>query len=402
LKNLNLWIAIEKKVVRDCLNDSVFNNDTSQLDLQHLVMKYFDNYQFEDCEMNLSEQRIKDLVNGILEIKEKNRLQRIQERLTAIDKGDREKHEAELKVLKGIYTFTDTDIMKLSCWLTQVKRTAYNLRIECPTALALFSPKKATGKSTFMTLVKRAILSSYQDSPRLKNFGIEDLFTRFRPIELIYDLVITIDEIGWMNKDITAQMKSLITETNEIQIEKKYKDPITARKLANFMITTNDDPADLFYTDAHERRLSVIDKFDKKIDVDHTRLYGHINMIWKTAPIEYMYDTKKLMEINLNRVRSNDEIFEALLEIKENYRVSDYDMKYDSMLDFDTWYTVTKLYRIMRDRHIEVNKKLLRNYMDTTPEYFTKSVSGRTARYKATKKLEDDLNMRENSAHTEE
>lgn len=387
MKFLNQNISIEKCVINDCLHDDNFNDNANQLDLQHLVMKYFDSHQTKNSEAYLSEQRTKDLVNGILEIKQKNRLKQLREKMSSINTGDKERHAVELAKLKEIYTFNDTDLMKISCWLTQVKRTAYNFEIKCPTALAFYSPKKATGKSTLMTLIKKAVLSSYQNEPHLKNFSLDDLFTRFKPIELIYDLVITIDEIGWMNKDITAQMKNLITETNEIQIEKKYKEPITARKLANFIITTNDDPADLFYSDAHERRLSVIDNFDKKLDMSQNKLYRLVFNIWHTAPVEYMYDTNELMEMNLNRVRSHDDIFEALFEYNS---FDDYDYSGNNLI-YDCWYTVTSLYKILSRNHFDVNKKLLRNYMDTTPEYFTKSVSGRMVRYKPTEKLMDDL-----------
>jgi hypothetical protein len=386
-QNLSVQIAIEKSVATDCLNLTDFNNDSSRLDLQHTVMAHHEKYN--DGGVYLSEQRVKDLVAGILEIKQKNVLQEIQNRMSQINPGDRVQHSVELDKLKTIYTFNDTDLMKLSCWLTQVKRTAYNLEIKCPTALAFYSPKKATGKSTFMTLVKKAVLSSYQDEPHLKNFSLDDLFTRFKPIELIQDLVITIDEIGWMSKDITAQLKNLITETNEIQIEKKYKEPITAKKTANFMITTNDDPADLFYSDAHERRLSVIDNFDKKMDMPQNDLYDIIFGVWETAPLEYMYDTDALMEINLNRVRSHDDIFEAFFECNK-YCEDEYGSK---LVDDNLYHTWTDLYNLLVQSHIDVNKKLLRSYLDTTPDYFKKSIAmnGRLVRYKMTEKFKTDL-----------
>jgi hypothetical protein len=380
---LNEHVEIEKFVINDCLHDENFNDYASQLDLQHLVMTYYSNYQSD--EVYLSEQRTKDLVSGIFEIKQKNRLKQIQERMSSIDKGDKEQHTAELEKLKEIYTFNDTDLMKISCWLTQVKRTAYNLEIKCPTALAFYSPKKATGKSTFMTLIKKAVLSSYQNEPHLKNFSLDDLFTRFKPVELIQDLVITIDEIGWMSKDITAQMKNLITDTNEISIEKKYKDPISARKLANFMVTANNDPADLFYSDAHERRLSVIDNFDKKIDMAQNELYELICNIWRTAPLEYMYDTNELMKLNLNRVRSHDEIFEALYELyfdSSGYAASD---------ERKQWRTLTQLHDDFKRHNIDLNKKYLKSYLETTPSHFKKSVSSRLTRYKATKELLDEI-----------
>jgi hypothetical protein len=311
-------------------------------------------------------------------MKQGEELKAIQKKLEEIEYGDKEIHIEKIQQLKKYYNFKSGDIMKISCWLTQVKRTAYNMDLISPTALVFYSPKKCTGKSTLMTIIKKVVLSNYQSDVHLRNFSLEKLFSRFRPIELIQDLIITIDEIGWMNKDISADFKSLITDTNEIEIEKKFKDPIFGRKLANFIITTNDEPADLFYTDAHERRLSVIDNFDKIKNVNETELYNLIESIWKSVPIEYAFDTDMLMNINTKRIRSNDNIFEALLNMHNNR-------------DDKQYYTVQSLFVRFREYQFDINKKLIKSYLETSPQYFRKNVSGSVVRYKPLQKLYDDL-----------
>jgi hypothetical protein len=225
-----------------------------------------------------------------------------------------------------------------------------------------------------MTLLKKAILSSYQNDVHLKNYSIERLFSRFKPVELIQDLVISIDEIGWMNKDISAELKSMITDINEIEIEKKFKEPIYSRKLANFIITSNDDPADLFFTDAHERRLSVIDNFNKLKNISEATLYEILVELWTTTPIEYAYDTNIVRDLNLNRIRSNDEIYEACQALYFSYKM-------DKELIKSNRYTLHHLYEELKGCCYDINKKLLKSYIETSKNFFEKKAYGRITYY---------------------
>jgi hypothetical protein len=384
---------IENEIFKECHKMSNFNSSANQLDLEHIVHNIYYKYAIKEMTelgvelSHVSDKRITDLVHLILQKKDKIENQTIHERLEKIDKGDKTLHLEKLNLLKNIYTFTDDDIMKLSCWLTQIKRTAYNIELSSPAALIFYSSKQCTGKSTLMTLIKKAVLSSYQNEICLRNLSIEQIFARFNPIELIRDLVITIDEIGYMDKDISAQLKTLITETNEIRIEKKYCDPFYARKIANFLITTNDEPASLFYGDAHTRRLSVIENFDKKKQMTNDELYEIVNDVWLSAPIEYAFDTEQLMQMNLNRVNTNNDFFEALLTLYTYQQCNDCDNETSLRKPF----TVQKLYKRFRDVEREVPKKSIKSYLETTPEYFRVQTSGRLTRYYATDKLMNDL-----------
>jgi len=306
--------------------------------------------------------------------------------MSNINQGNKEEHYEKLSKLKDIYSFTDDDLMKLSCFLTQVKRTAYKMELKSPAALVFYSAKKCTGKSTLMTMIKKAVLYSYQKDVHLRNFTLEQVFSRFNPKELLYDLVITIDEIGWLKKDISAQFKTLVTEINEVAIEEKYKGKFYGRKLANFIITSNDDPADLFFYDAHERRLSVIENFQKIQDMTEEALYEVVSEVWQSTPLEYAYDTNKLMELNLNRVRTNDEMFEALLWFYNKW------FTIEGCGEFGKGsYTIASLYERFRQLNREISKKLIKSYLETTTEYFREQVSGRLHRYYFTKKLISDL-----------
>jgi hypothetical protein len=426
---------IEKMTVFECVNNQKFTPVAYQMDLEHLVRDYWyevqstayehhpiqklrkqlDGYKSElsamdkteteeidNLNMNIellktsianmmkhsilsiADNRVKDLVSYALQIKEGEQLKRIQQKMEQIKTGDIKTHLKTIEQLKTVYNFNDSDLMKISCWLTQVKRTAYNMELEAPTALVFYSPKKCTGKSTFMTTIKKVILSSYQETVHLKNFSLEKLFSRFKPVELIHDLVISIDEIGWLTKDITAEFKSLITDNNEIEIEKKFKDPIYGRKLSNFIITSNDEPSDLFYTDAHERRLSIIDNFEKIKNVSEKQLFRMIDGIWKSAPLDYAYDTNILMAMNMERISSNDDIFEALTDLYKRHGES---------RQFDRpYFTVAGFYHMCReDLHIEINKRKIKSYFETSPTYFQRMQSGKVVRYKPSQKLYDDI-----------
>jgi hypothetical protein len=77
-----------------------------------------------------------------------------------------------------------------------------------------------------------------------------------------------------------------------------------------------------------------------------------------------MYDTNELMEINLNRERTNDEIFESLVAVSSSFE------------GFARFYTAHKLFEAIRGLGYDINKKRFISYLETTPLYFEKRKHG--------------------------
>jgi hypothetical protein len=134
---------------------------------------------------------------------------------------------------------------------------------------------------------------------------------------LTTEAVLWIDELKKVDKNISDNIKTLITSESvdfEFKNQNGYKQ---YKKLASFIMSINYDPSNVFFEDESQRRIAII-KFDG-FTQEKTKgeLETLILNIWNNTPTEYVIKPKIIADITLEKIKSNT-IFEYLtgLEIK--------------------------------------------------------------------------------------
>lgn len=218
-----------------------------------------------------------------------------------------EQNEAEYekawKELCEYYPFNRDDKIYMQHWLTQTKRSILGKKREYPMMLCLYSPKQGTGKSWLAYWLCDII------NKKRCVFTFEDLTARFKPLEIASEAVIVIDEIGSVNKDKSDAIKSLITAEGKISIERKYRDAKDFTPKANYILTSNKDPAELFYFDSENRRLAVIEFPQFKESTDEETVKNIVKRLWDNAPVEYSKKPSEVADM-AKQYSQNDDVFE--------------------------------------------------------------------------------------------
>jgi len=201
--------------------------------------------------------------------------------------------------LKTLYSFNDKDIMYITHWITNVKRIILDLQVELPQILCFYSHKQYIGKSELASIIAKVL------NKRLITTDLYKLSARFKPLTLTTESVLLIDELKKIDKTISDNIKTTIT-ADSIDFELKGKDGRKQyKKMASFIMTTNYDPANIFYEDERQRRIAIIhfNGFTEKKTRDE--LETLIKNIWDNSPIEYIIDPDVIAEITFNETKEN-------------------------------------------------------------------------------------------------
>ena len=201
--------------------------------------------------------------------------------------------------LKALYDFTDKDIMYITHWLTNVKRTILEKDLELPQILCFTSVKQHNGKSTLAKTIAKVI------NKRVITTDLQKLSARFQPLTLTKEAVLWIDELKRIDKTISDNIKTLIT-TDTIDFEFKGRNGYRQyRKLASIIMSINYDPTSIFYEDERQRRIAIVrfNGYTEKKSKDE--LETLIKEIWENAPIEYITAPDTIAEITFAETKEN-------------------------------------------------------------------------------------------------
>jgi hypothetical protein len=204
-----------------------------------------------------------------------------------------------MEELKTIYDFTGKDIMYITHWITNVKRTILNMNVELPQILCFTSHKQNIGKSFLASAIAKVI------NKRIITTDLIKLSARFQPLTLTTESVLWIDELKKIDKTISDNIKTLIT-TDTVDFEFKGKNGYRQyRKLANFIMSINYDPSNIFYEDHQQRRIAVINFNGYTQKKTRTELESLIQNIWNDSPIEYIIEPDTIAEMTFNEPKEN-------------------------------------------------------------------------------------------------
>jgi hypothetical protein len=201
--------------------------------------------------------------------------------------------------LKALYDMNVKDIMYISHWLTNVKRAILNKKIELPQILCFTSIAQLTGKSTLASTIAKVI------NKRIITTDLIKLSARFQPLTLTTEAVLWIDELKRLDKNISDNIKQLIT-AETIDFEFKGKNGFRQyRKLASIIMSVNYDPSKIFYEDERQRRIGIIkmNKYTQKKTGEE--LESLITAIWENSPIEYLIDPNVIEEMTFDEVKEH-------------------------------------------------------------------------------------------------
>jgi hypothetical protein len=201
--------------------------------------------------------------------------------------------------LQTLYSFTEKDIMYITHWITNVKRTILNKNITLPQILCFTSHKQSIGKSELARAIAKVL------NKRITTSDLIKLSARFLPIELTTESVIWIDELKKIDKTISDNIKTLIT-TDTMDYEFKGKDNRKQyRKLASLIMSINYDPSNIFYEDEKQRRIGIIHFTGYTEKKTREELESLIKNIWENSPIEYIIEPDIVLETTLNETKEN-------------------------------------------------------------------------------------------------
>jgi hypothetical protein len=201
--------------------------------------------------------------------------------------------------LKTLYAFTDKDIMYITHWITNVKRTILNMNVELPQILCFTSNKQFIGKSKLAEVITQVI------NKRVITTDLIKLSARFKPLTLTTEAVLWIDELKRIDKTISDNIKTLITsDTIDFEFKGRNGSP-QLKKMASFIMSINYDPSNIFYEDESQRRIAIIqfNGFTEKKTKEEIETL--IKNIWNNSPIEYIIEPDEIAKITFNEIKEN-------------------------------------------------------------------------------------------------
>jgi hypothetical protein len=201
--------------------------------------------------------------------------------------------------LQSLYAMSDKDIMYITHWLSNVKRTILNKMIELPQILCFTSTKQYIGKSALAETIAKVL------NKRVITTDLIKLSARFQPLTLTTEAVLWIDELKKIDKTISDNIKQLIT-TDTIDFEFKGKNGFKQyRKLASIIMSINYDPSKIFFEDETQRRIAIIRFNGYTQKKTKQELETLIQTIWENTPIEYIIDPDVIKELTFNETKEN-------------------------------------------------------------------------------------------------
>jgi hypothetical protein len=201
--------------------------------------------------------------------------------------------------LKTLYAFTDKDIMYITHWITNVKRTILDMDIELPQILCFTSNKQFIGKSLLAATMAKVI------NKRIITTDLIKLSARFQPLTLTTEAVLWIDELKKIDKTISDNIKTLIT-SETIDFEYKGKNGYKQfKKLASIIMSINYDPGNIFYEDETQRRIAIIQFNGYTEKKTREELETLIMNIWDNSPVEYSIEPDVIAELTFNETKEN-------------------------------------------------------------------------------------------------
>jgi len=202
--------------------------------------------------------------------------------------------------LKSLYSFSAKDIMYITHWLTNVKKSILNMEITLPQILCFTSHKQNIGKSYLASIIAKVI------NKRIITTDLIKLSARFQPIELTTEAVLWIDELKKIDKTISDNIKTLIT-TDTIDFEFKMKNGRKQiKKLASIIMSVNYDPSSIFYEDYQQRRIAIVNFNGYTEKKSREELETLIKNIWNNSPIEYIINPDDIEQLTLNETKENN------------------------------------------------------------------------------------------------
>lgn len=289
---------------------------------------------------------------------------------------DFNEYEKAMTDLRKIYPFTEDDSLFIQHWLVQTKRAIEGMTREYPIMLCFYSPEQGTGKSWLAYFICDVI------NGRRKVLTFEALTARFKPLEIASEAVIVVDEIGKIDRQKSDDIKSLITAEGAISIERKHRDIRDYKPKANYILTSNKDPSELFYFDSENRRLGIINFPKFQQEASEEEIKSIIKRLWDNTPTKYHFSPKEIEKMAKSYVQ-NDDMFEYFYIAWR--RLEDVEA-----FDFEKapGYTA-KAWKDIIDRYAEtdVSKSKLVNYMQTKHDLFSMTKYEKNTYYRATKTL---------------
>ncbi|GHV79952.1 hypothetical protein AGMMS49944_17430 [Spirochaetia bacterium] len=201
--------------------------------------------------------------------------------------------------LKELYAMNDKEIMYITHWLTNVKRQILNMSIELPQILCFTSTEQFIGKSILASTIAEVI------NKRLITTDLIKLSARFQPLTLTTEAVLWIDELKRIDKNISDNIKQLIT-TETIDFEYKGKNGFKQyKKLASIIMSINYDPSKIFFEDETQRRIAIIhsNKYTQKKTREELKTL--LMNIWDNSPIEYSINPDTIAELTFQEKKEN-------------------------------------------------------------------------------------------------
>jgi hypothetical protein len=210
-----------------------------------------------------------------------------------------ESFNTAMNELQSLYAMTDKDILYITHWITNVKRTILNKTIELPQILCFTSNKQYIGKSALAETIAKVL------NKRVITTDLIKLSARFQPLTLTTECVLWIDELKKIDKTISDNIKQLIT-TDTIDFEFKNKNGFRQyRKLASIIMSINYNPSKIFYEDETQRRIAIIQFNGYTQKKTKQELETLIQNIWDNSPIEYTIEPDVIAELTFNEKKEN-------------------------------------------------------------------------------------------------
>lgn len=227
--------------------------------------------------------------------------------------------DESLKTLCDNQGWSFEDTLTVKHFFTNLKRRLLGLAIKEGQLFVLQSINKGSGKSEFFNALDKALKSFGADGVR--TIYCSNLTQTFQDWKK-WNGVLFFDEKPYMDSAQTEVLKSEITWNGSTTLQVKFKNnPISIQPRYCFAMTCNRDARDVFYGEAGERRLGLIE-FDKyKKECTNEELVETLIHLLISCPREYTYDPK-LLSVRSAKVTSEETTVEVLEILNEVAKVN--------------------------------------------------------------------------------
>lgn len=199
-----------------------------------------------------------------------------------------------IRELTNYYVFEDNEkfVERFAMLICNAKAKGLNLHPKYPVMFSLVG-EMGKGKGWLATMIKRTYDSNFETTSSKSSF--KRLFgSQFNGVMMTRGFI-HFDEKNGIDSTQCEELKTLITEP-EVEVQMKYKEPMTVRNLVTFFSTTNESIKDVMGLQKDRRLVEFVLK-EKTKEIPEDKMVELLNELWEVMPCEFPNPDKVVNEL---------------------------------------------------------------------------------------------------------